>query len=86
MCYVDFLKHNDYPQKINKVTLIQPTEKIITLKTFLNLNLIQTHRGQRILDAFRWGNYSFFISVRQNKKIEKSIMGKDTMIMYNNQM
>ena len=26
MCYVDFLKHNDYPQIINKVTLFDPSE------------------------------------------------------------
>ena len=26
MCYVDFLKHNDYIQRINKVTLFDPSE------------------------------------------------------------
>lgn len=31
MCYVDFLKHNDYPQIINKVTLIQHSENLLKL-------------------------------------------------------
>ncbi len=31
MCYVDFLKHKDYTQKINKVTLIQPSENLLKL-------------------------------------------------------
>lgn len=31
MCYVDFLKHNDYTQKINKVTIIQPSENLLKL-------------------------------------------------------
>ena len=29
MCYVDFLKHNDYTQKINKVTLFEPSENTL---------------------------------------------------------
>ena len=37
MCYVDFLKHNDYPQIINKVTLFDPSENNLNFHILYDL-------------------------------------------------